>query len=360
MGTNDSEKLIRFDWAIRYMLRDKANFDILEGFLSALLNEDITVLSILESESNKEDSTDKFNRVDLLIEDSQKRKLIIEVQNNRETHYLERLLYGTSKVIIENMKAGELYDNVVKVISISILYFNLGTGDDYIYYGNTEFKGVHSHKPLIVKEKVKLEEVFSPKYHLEEQNIFPEYYLIRIEKFEDIIQSPIDEWIYMLKHSEVKKEFRSKNIDKAREKLNILKMSKEERKQYEKYLENLAYEKDVVETAKEDGRKEERKLTEKERLLREQAEMEREQERQRAEQERQRAEQERQRAEQERQRAEQEKQRAEQEKQRAEQEKQKLDTAILKMLSGNVLNLEEIANVFNVSVEYIKFLSRRS
>ena len=38
---NDSEKLVRFDWAIRYILRDKSNFDILEGFLTALLNEDI-------------------------------------------------------------------------------------------------------------------------------------------------------------------------------------------------------------------------------------------------------------------------------------------------------------------------------
>ncbi|MCB1159897.1 MAG: PD-(D/E)XK nuclease family transposase, partial [Leptospiraceae bacterium] len=105
--TPNSEKLVRFDWAIRYILRDISNFDILEGFLTALLNEDIKVLSILDAESNQEDSNDKFNRVDLLIEDSQKRKLIIEVQNNRETHYLERLLYGTSKVIVENIKSGE-------------------------------------------------------------------------------------------------------------------------------------------------------------------------------------------------------------------------------------------------------------
>jgi predicted transposase/invertase (TIGR01784 family) len=336
MANTDSEKLIRFDWAIRYMLRDKANFDILEGFLSALLEEDMTVISILESESNKEDSTDKFNRVDLLIEDSQKRRLIIEVQNNRETHYLERLLYGTSKVLVENMKSGDLYDKVVKVLSISIIYFNLGSGDDYIYYGNTEFKGIHTKKPLIVKEKIKLEEVFSPKYHLEEKNIFPEYYLIRIEKFEDVIQSPIDEWVYMLKHSEVKKEFHSKNIDKAREKLQVMKMGKEERKRYEKYLENLAYEKDVVETAKEDGRKEERKLTEKERL---------------------RAEQEKQRAEQEKQRAELERQRAEKAEQEIEKEKQRMDLAIAKMLERNVLSIKEIAIDFGVSEEYVRKLS---
>lgn len=276
--TPNSEKLVRFDWAIRYILRDISNFDILEGFLTALLNEDIKVLSILDAESNQEDSNDKFNRVDLLIEDSQKRKLIIEVQNNRETHYLERLLCSTSKVIVENIKSGEPYDNVVKVLSISIVYFNLGLGDDYIYYGRTDFRGIHTHDSLIVKEKIKLDEVFSPKFQMREKNIFPEYYLIRVEKFEDVIMSPIDEWIYMLKHSEVKEEFHSKNIDKAREKLNVMKMDTESRRKYEKYLESIAYEKDVVETAKEDGRNEERKNTEREK--------------QRAEQEKKRAEQE--------------------------------------------------------------------
>ncbi len=60
-------KLISFDWAMKKLLRSKANFEILEGFLSELLKEDISILEILESESNKEDSKDKFNRVDLKV-----------------------------------------------------------------------------------------------------------------------------------------------------------------------------------------------------------------------------------------------------------------------------------------------------
>jgi predicted transposase/invertase (TIGR01784 family) len=71
-------KLVRFDWAIKYLLRDKANFDILEGFLSALLNEKIQIISILESESNQFDSEDKFNRVDILVKDQKQRQIIIE------------------------------------------------------------------------------------------------------------------------------------------------------------------------------------------------------------------------------------------------------------------------------------------
>ena len=41
-------KHIRFDWAIKKILRDKANFVILEGFISELLGRSILIDSILE------------------------------------------------------------------------------------------------------------------------------------------------------------------------------------------------------------------------------------------------------------------------------------------------------------------------
>ena len=48
-------QLVSFDWAIKRLLRSKANFVVLEGFLSELLFDDIKILELLESESNKED-----------------------------------------------------------------------------------------------------------------------------------------------------------------------------------------------------------------------------------------------------------------------------------------------------------------
>ena len=38
---NKITELVRFEWFIKYMFRDKSDFDILEGFLSELLKEDI-------------------------------------------------------------------------------------------------------------------------------------------------------------------------------------------------------------------------------------------------------------------------------------------------------------------------------
>ena len=250
-----NNKLIRFDWAMKTLLRDKANFDVLEGFLSALLeDDDIKILTILESETNAESENDKFNRVDLLVQDSQLRKIYIEIQNTRETDYLESLLYASSKIIVENQNLGEDFKNISKVISVSILYFNLGYGDDYIYYGTTEFKGMNTGNKFIVKKRTNISETLEPKYKFVEKNIFPEYYLITVERYKNIVQKRFDEWIYLIKNNEVAEGSTSKNIEKARQKLAEINMTAEQRKVYEKYLINLAKDKDVINTAKEEGR----------------------------------------------------------------------------------------------------------
>ncbi|MBQ3655571.1 MAG: PD-(D/E)XK nuclease family transposase, partial [Bacteroidales bacterium] len=75
---------IRFDWMIKRLLRNKNSFVVLEGFLSVLLDRQIKINQILESESNQEEEEQKFNRVDLLVEDERKEKFLIEVQNDHE------------------------------------------------------------------------------------------------------------------------------------------------------------------------------------------------------------------------------------------------------------------------------------
>jgi predicted transposase/invertase (TIGR01784 family) len=106
---SERRTLVSFDWAIKNILRDKANHDVLEGFLSTLLDTDITILSVLESEGNQQDESDKFNRVDLAVEDENGEIFIIEVQNSRERHYLQRLLYGTSKLVVDHISLGDSF-----------------------------------------------------------------------------------------------------------------------------------------------------------------------------------------------------------------------------------------------------------
>ena len=66
----NARPLISFDWAMKKMLRNKANFEILEGFLSALLGDDLTVRQLLEIEGNVASEELKSNRLDMLVETS--------------------------------------------------------------------------------------------------------------------------------------------------------------------------------------------------------------------------------------------------------------------------------------------------
>ena len=248
---NNENKLMRFDWAMKSILRDKANFDILEGFLSALLKKDITVERILESESNQEEEKQKFNRVDILVCDKNDEHFIIEVQAETESDYLERLLYGTCKTVVDNLNLGEPFKNIKKVVSISIMYFNLGIGNDYLYHGSTQFKGVHTGETLEVRHIKEITDENNRAVRVLElkPNMYPEYYLIEVERFKDVIKEDVDEWVYFFKNEEIKDDFKSRNIQEARKKLLLLKMTPEERRAYEKYVINLVSERDAIETA---------------------------------------------------------------------------------------------------------------
>ncbi|MEM9885357.1 MAG: Rpn family recombination-promoting nuclease/putative transposase [Bacteroidota bacterium] len=228
------KELIRFDWAMKKLLRNKANFDILEGFLSELLSQDVTIKKILESESNKEDANDKHNRVDILVENEEGELIIIEVQNSKEYDYFHRILYGTSKVITEYIDKGEEYANVKKVISITIAYFDLGQGKDYVYHGITQFKGIHKGDTLSLADR-QIEIYKVGEIH----EIYPEYWIIKVGKFNNIIQDKLDEWIYFLKNGAVKEEFSAKGLSEAKEKLDEINLTDEEKADYKYYLKRL-------------------------------------------------------------------------------------------------------------------------
>ena len=141
---------IRFDWAIKRILRDKANFAVLEGLMTVLIGEKITIIEILESESNSNSREDKYNRVDVKAKTSKGEIIIVEVQLGRESFFMPRILFGVSKAIFEQIKLSQNYEDIRKVYSINILYFNLGKGEDYAYHGKFKFTGMTNPESELV------------------------------------------------------------------------------------------------------------------------------------------------------------------------------------------------------------------
>lgn len=249
---------IRFDWAMKRLLRNKANHAVLEGFITTLLGQKLTIVRFLESESNKQDEQDKFNRVDILAESDKGELFIIEIQNNRELSYFHRMLYGASKAVTEYIGRGDEYDKVRKVYSINIVYFDLGQGADYVYHGMTEFRGLHDPSDILRLSARQNEVFFGVKAPGIDKRkpagaLFPEYYVLKVDEFDKVAKTPLDEWIAFLKDGVIADETRVPGLAEARECLNIDHLTGEERRAYMRHMENVRYQKSVIGTGIDDG-----------------------------------------------------------------------------------------------------------
>lgn len=244
-------KYIRFDWAMKRLLRNKVNFGVLEGLLTTLLGERITIQKLLESESNQADEYDKYNRVDILAENSKGEIILIEVQNNNEYAYFQRMLFGTSKLVTEYINRGDGYDKVRKVYSVNIVYFTLGHGTDIVYHGKTEFRGIHNGELLQLspfqRQTFKVDEV---------SQLYPEYYILKVNDFNRVAKTPLEEWIYYLNTGDIPEGASAPGLEEVKEHLKLDRMTKAELDAYYRHLDNIVILRDNIFTEREEGRAE--------------------------------------------------------------------------------------------------------
>lgn len=243
------DNFIRFDWAMKRLLRDKSNYVVLEGFLSTLLEEDLRISRFLESESNQTDETDKFNRADILVEDSKGRLLIIKIQNYRELYYYHQMLYGASDILSRYTDEETDYNKICKIYSINIVYFSMIKSKDYAYHGEIIFRGLHDSDNFL-KLSARQQEIFTGK---DAKDIFPEYYVLRVNDFDKVAKTPLDEWIKFLKTGEIDKEATAKGLPEARERLRIDTLPDAEKRAYYRDMEALRYQRSVIKTGWDEG-----------------------------------------------------------------------------------------------------------
>ncbi len=223
----------------------KSKLHILEGFLSELLRQEVVIKSIPESETNKANADSKYNKFDLLCENEHGELLAIELQFYPEVDYLRRMLFGTSKLITDYLTEGSPYEHVKKVYSINIVYFDLGQGTDYVYYGRTTFHGLH-HNDLLNLSSTQQKKLQKEYIH----QLYPEYYIIKVNNFGDVAKDSLDEWIYYLKNNQLPERYTAKGLDKVEAQLKIDAMKTEEKAEYRDYMKNLIVTKSMIETVR--------------------------------------------------------------------------------------------------------------
>lgn len=243
--------LISFDYAIKYLLKNKGDYDIIEGFISALFASQgyppIKINALLDTESNKEGLEMKKSIADLVVEDGEGNKYIVEIERAYTPNFMHKACFNSSRLVVDGIYGNQDYTTIKKIFHISLLYFSTKEMQKPVYHGKTIVHEVDTKHPVDVSIANEGLVIFNT------PNVFPEYFFISVPMFDDVINSEIDEWLYVMKHSEIKQGFKSPYMAKVAERLSVIKMSSEERNEYIYYQKQSVHSQDILNAARAEG-----------------------------------------------------------------------------------------------------------
>ena len=130
------------------------------------------------------------------------------------------------------------------LIYVLPLYFDLSKGADYLYHGQNKFIGVHTKDELQIKVREKDALVARTP-----ASIFPEYIIIRVNEFNSVAVTPLEDWMRYLKEGEIGDETSAPGLKEAR----VYSMPESERQAYVRHIDNLVIQKDMFSSAKTQG-----------------------------------------------------------------------------------------------------------
>lgn len=243
--------LISFDYAIKYLLKNKGDYDIIEGFISALFASQgyppIKINALLDTESNKEGLEMKKSIADLVVEDGEGNKYIVEIERAYTPNFMHKACFNSSRLVVDGIYGNQDYTTIKKIFHISLLYFSTKEMQKPVYHGKTIVHEVDTKHPVDISIANEGLVIFNT------PNVFPEYFFISVPMFDDVINSEIDEWLYVMKHSEIKQGFKSPYMAKVAERLSVIKMSSEERNEYIYYQKQSVHSQDILNAARAEG-----------------------------------------------------------------------------------------------------------
>ena len=248
----DEKPLVSFDFAIKYLLKNKGEFQIVEGFISALLGafgySPVKIKAVLDSESNKEQDKLKRSIADVVVEDEQDNKYIVEIDRAYTSIFLYKACFDPYRLVVDSISTREDYSTIKRILHINLLHFVPNNMEQPCYHGKTLLKGLAGSEPVNIYISDLGGQIFDARH------VLPEYFAIAIPSFNDVIKEEIDEWLYVLKHSAIREDFHSPYMSQVAERLSILKLTSEERAFY--YQEKFAALKarDYLTSAEERGR----------------------------------------------------------------------------------------------------------
>jgi len=192
----------------------------------------------------------KSSIADLVVEDGEGNKYIVEIERAYTPNFMHKACFNSSRLVVDGIYGSQDYTTIKKIFHISLLYFSTKGMQKPIYHGKTIVHEVDTKHPVDVSIANEGLVIFNT------PNVFPEYFFISVPMFDDIINSEIDEWLYVMKHSDIKQSFKSPYMAKVAERLAVIKMSAAERNEYIYYQKQSVHSQDILQAAETKGKAE--------------------------------------------------------------------------------------------------------
>lgn len=88
------------------------------------------------------------------------------------------------------------------------------------------------------------------------EEVFPEYFLIRVNEFNKVASTPLEEWLDYLKNGRIKDNTTTPGLAEARKKLQYMQMTRADQIAYERHLDAVMVQNDSFDAARLEGRAE--------------------------------------------------------------------------------------------------------
>jgi len=237
------------DFGFKRLFGEEPNKELLLDFLNELLKEEqgqITDLTYLKNERLGLSEADRKAIFDIYCENERGEKFIVEIQKSKQNFFKDRTLYYSSFPINEQGKRNDWNFELKAVYMIAILDFVFD--EDKI-------------QPDKFRYDVKLSDI-DTKQVFYDKLTFIYLSMPKFNKSIDELETRFDKWLYVLKNlsrlDKIPDRFREKIFEKLFEVAEIAKFNHEQMQTYEDSLKYYRDMNNVVDTARAEGKIEER------------------------------------------------------------------------------------------------------
>jgi len=234
------------DFGFKLLFGTPVNKDLLIGFLNALFRgeQEITDVTYLNAEQLGRAEWDRKAVFDVYCENVKGERFIVEMQKARQKYFKDRSVFYSTFPIREQAKVGDWDYELKSVYTVGVLNFVFDEDKDDEEYYHHEVKLMDVGRKEVFYEKLTFIYLEMPKFR----------------KREDELETLFDKWMFVLKNLATLLDrpaaLQERVFKRLFETAEIARFSESEMRDYEESLKNLRDLGNVLNTAKEEGRKE--------------------------------------------------------------------------------------------------------